>query len=71
MSEENILVATKSKDDEESQTSVSDGEIVDDDEVEDVKQNAINSSLRKLQKNFRTRQSESEDDLNSIGKKKP
>ncbi|KAG5674127.1 hypothetical protein PVAND_004112 [Polypedilum vanderplanki] len=66
---EKILIATEKKDENESQKSMSDGEIEDDDDVEDVKPNLnpINIPLRKLQKNFRARQSDSDDDEEEEG----
>lgn len=59
-----IIIATVKKDENESQNSMSDGEIVDDDddEVEDIKSSLINFPLKKLQKNFRARNSAEETD---------
>jgi hypothetical protein len=65
---EEISVATEKKDENESQKSMSDGEIVDDDDdVEDAKPSPINFPLRKLQKNFRARHSDSGDDEEEDG----
>lgn len=63
--DENItksLIANGDKEDETLDNSASDGEIFDDDEPEEQKPPTISFPCRKNQKNFRSRQSESEDD---------
>lgn len=56
------LVENGDKEDETLNNSVSDGEIVDDDEPEESKPAIINFSPRKTQKNFRSRHDKSESD---------
>lgn len=70
--DENITVQSFTengdKEDETLNNSVSDGEIVDDDETEESKTPIINFSHHKTQKNFRSRHDKSESDDEGNGK---
>lgn len=56
------LAANGDKEDEALNNSVSDGEIVDDDDPEEQKSTIINFSHRKVSKNFRSRHKNESDD---------
>jgi hypothetical protein len=64
----NSLIANGDKEDEALNNSVSDGEIIDDDEPEELKTPIISFPQRKIPKNFRTRHEKSDSDDEIVGK---
>lgn len=68
IAEQSLTENGDKEDDETLNNSVSDGEIVDDDEPEEAKTSIINFSHQKTQKNFRSRNDKSDSEDGEDGK---